>query len=131
MVRFEVNGQPASVDAWVSAAVEVDLEAEAAPDATVSFTFGVVRLISSGFQVLATTGPLEGAEALIEAVLHEVVTGLIADTLSGGVFHSFPVPHLDLGGYIPGLPAGTIVSFDPNAVGRKDGYVMLTGKAVP
>jgi hypothetical protein len=131
LVHFEVNGQPASVDAWVSASVEVDLEASAAPDATVSFTFGVVRLVSSGFQVLSTSGPLEGAEALVEAILQEVVTGLIADPLSGGVFHSFPVPHLDLGGYIPGFPTGTIVSFDPDAVSRKDGYVMLTGRAVP
>ena len=127
LATFDFNGAPAAVEAFVTAAFEVELTAEAAAGATLDIGFGVTKLVHLDFHIVGTSGAIEGAQNLLELILGNVVEDVVVEALSGGVFKSFPIPQIDLSTVIPGLPANTKLAFDPFALQRTGGYLILRG----
>ena len=130
VASFDFNGAPASVEAFVSAAFEIELDVAAAPGSTVDITFGVSKPVALDFEIVSTTGSLDGAKNLLQIILTNVVEDVVLKSLSEGIFKSFPVPSFDLSTVIPGVPADTVLAFDPTDLKRLGGYVVLNGTVV-
>ncbi|MFT7624114.1 MAG: hypothetical protein ACI9WU_003300, partial [Myxococcota bacterium] len=127
---FEFNGGPAYVRAFVSGSFEVDVEVKAAEGATVEISFGVTDVTALDFEIVETTGAIEGAKNLLQLILTQIIEDVVVEQLAGGVFKNFPVPVFDLSTLIPGLPAQTVLTFDPGALHRDEGYIVLNGTVV-
>ncbi len=130
ITQFEFEGETVVVEAFVSAIFEVELAAAAAENATIDIGFGVTEAQTLEFEVISASGAVEGAENLLQLIMESVVENLVIETVSNGVFQSFPIPQLDLGAFIPGLPSDTVLAFYPQALKRDNGYTVLTGTVV-
>ena len=127
---FMLSGAPASLTAFASGAFEVDLDAAAAEGATVELTFGVSSVVDLDFEILETTGAIEGAKDVIQLLLSNIVEDVVVNSLSAGVFQSFPVPTFDISTIIPGIPEATSLTFVPYELVRQGGYIVLNGSVV-
>ena len=124
---FDFGGKPAAMEAWVSAGVEVVLDAKQAPGATIDISFGVQNVTWLEFQLTAVTGEIQGSDEALAKIINTVVVDVLLETLSTGVFKSFPVPAFDLSKLLPGIPEGTALGIVPEAVERQAGYTVLRG----
>lgn len=127
---FNLNGAPASLTAFASGAFEVDLDAAPAEGATVELTFGVSSVVNLEFEILETTGAIEGAKDVTQLLLSNIVEDVVVNSLSAGVFQSFPVPTFDISTIIPGIPEATTLTFVPHELVRQGGYIVLNGTVV-
>jgi len=127
---FLFDGKPASVVAFVSASFEIDLAVAAGENGTLDISFGVSQLIDLDFELVETTGAIEGAKNLLQLIVTNVVEDVVVATLADGIFKSFPIPKFDISALIPGVPAETILGFDPKTLERIEGYTVLNGTVV-
>ena len=127
---FLLGGKPAAAVAYVTTGFEVALQVTSAPDATINLTLGIKKLVFLDFHLEDATGAIDGAESLLEVILHDVIANVVVEALAEGFFQSFPVPQFDLASLLPGLPPGTKLAFDPEELTRTHGYIILTGTLV-
>ncbi len=130
IASYDLEGKPATVEAFVSAIFEVELKVQAAENATIDIGFGVTKGVVLEFEVIDATGSAEGAKNLLELILKNVVRDLVVGSLSDGIFQNFPIPQFDLSSFIVGLPSETVLAFDPTELTRNGGYTVLTGGVI-
>jgi hypothetical protein len=123
---FDMNGQPGTLDMYAALSMEAEIEVDADyPLNKLALDVGSVTTMT--VDVVSSTGPMEGSEDLIEALLSELVANvLIAEYLNEAVA-AYPIPAVDLGQFIPGVAPETYVSFQPMDAKLQDGYLLLSG----
>ena len=87
----------------------------------------VTDVVEFAVQVNNTQGLGELGDTLLDVIMTEVVADyLLADVLTG-MAAAYPIPSFDLGEILPILPLGSNVSFNPNSLEWKAGYLELRG----
>ena len=89
------------------------------------FIFGDFRQLETEIRV--TDEELWPAEEAIRSVIEEMLIPELPNILSANGPLSFPIPEMDIGGLMPGIPEGTKLSLDPLGVTRNNGTTVVQG----
>ncbi|MFT7621661.1 MAG: hypothetical protein ACI9WU_000825 [Myxococcota bacterium] len=127
LTTFDVNGEPAAIEALVTASFEASISVAQAPGATLAIGFGIHDVHFLDFHLVGISGAIQGKEALLEELMRALVQNLIVEALGESAFEEFPIPQFDLSTFIPGLPPNTVLSFDPGELTRQHGYSIIEG----
>jgi hypothetical protein len=120
---FSVGESEGSFEAYGSSSIELTLWAS---DGELGLTVGGVKTMA--FEVVSVGGIFEGNDAVMESVLNGVLIDSLLQALSTSALASIPIPEIDLGGLVPGIPAGTTIALYPTSAVHADGHTVLTGK---
>ncbi len=124
---FDLGGGPGELVLYGTLAVAVT--PVLVPGATrneLSLEVGEVRDL--GVDVVHAEGTGTALAGLVETLLVDVVRDVVLGTLVKDAIAAWPVPEIDLGAYVPGLPSGSVVTFDPQTLEPVDhGHVLLGG----
>lgn len=123
---FTVGGGTGAVELFGSARVAVDLSVDMAPDPN-ELTVTVLDIAQMGVDVVHSSGAVDGFDTLIEDLFATVVRNLLIEKVVSQTLASYPVPVVDLGPLVPGLPLGTEVTFEPASVGPDKGWMLVAG----
>ena len=123
----KLGGEPANAELWLSAKVQVEPQISTGEDGAAKLGLGLVGVPVFDYEVIGAGGIFEGAEAALDAILGSVVKSLLEDQIAGGLIPSFPIPSIDLGGIVPGLPMGTTLTIAPSKLGHTGAYTVLQG----
>lgn len=66
-------------------------------------------------------------ESTFESLIYDNLVPSLLDALGGDALGSFPLPSIDIGGSIEGIPAGTIITITPERVQRNSGNSTVGG----
>lgn len=80
--------------------------------------------------VVATDGVVDGLEGLVEELLQVAVVDLLIGDYLSQLLMSYPIPAIDLGAFIPGVPPGSKVTFDLMNLEPVLGYWLGSGAVV-
>jgi hypothetical protein len=129
-VDFDLGGGPGSLEFFGTLRVEVlPVLVGAAGQRQLSLELGAVHDLA--FDVVHAEGTGAGLTTLVETLLADVVRNLVLETLVKDALTAWPIPVLDLGAYVPGLPAGSKVTFEPQTLAPLEhGNLLLGGKVV-
>jgi hypothetical protein len=125
IASFKVMGAPVTITMYVSAAL----------DAVVFGDGNEIGLQINGITDIGTQivsidgnlGPLAGMFD-IEQLVEGVLVPMIVDQVSNLSLGSFPIPEIELGGLVPGIPAGTSLSLGNLVVDMEKGYLVFGGE---
>ncbi|MEC8022671.1 MAG: hypothetical protein VX223_01965, partial [Myxococcota bacterium] len=127
-VDATVSGQSTSVLAMVSAAASIQVSAvTGTTNGTLDLAIEIMSVETLVFDILTASGYLDGSEQLLPLVLEKVLESIIDDVIGAGLGTNFPVPSLDLGVLIPGVPDGSAIGFAPSSFSTGSGYTLLSG----
>jgi hypothetical protein len=128
--NFSLGDKPAELEMYVS--LRLDARAKVVPgQARNSLGVELGNVQELAIDVVHGEGAGAGMEKLIEnLVTATVVDGLLKQQL-GGALGAWPIPAVDLGQFVPGLPDGSFVTFNPESLDAVDhGYVLIGGAVV-
>lgn len=123
---FSLAGGTGAVELFGSARVAVDLTVDGAPDPN-EVAVTVQDIAQMGVDVVYSSGAVDGFDTLIEDLFATVVRNLLVEKVVAQTLASYPIPVVDVGLLVPGLPAGTEVTFEPASVGTDTGWMLVTG----
>lgn len=128
--EFDLGGGPGSLNVFGTLRVEVlPVLVATAGQRQLSLELGAVRDLA--FDVVHAEGTGTGLTALVETLLADVVRNLVLETLVKDALTAWPIPVLDLGAYVPVLPAGSKVTFEPQTLAPLEhGNLLLGGRVV-
>lgn len=129
LITFKfIGGEPAAIEVFASGSFAVSLGAEPGKNGSLNLNLSVDKVLDLEFHLVDVSGAIDGSEDFIESLLQDVVADLIIDAFVGGFMQSFPIPQLDIGGFIPGIKEGTYLNFSPSGLVRQGGYIVVSGK---
>ncbi|MBM4398401.1 MAG: hypothetical protein FJ087_22260, partial [Deltaproteobacteria bacterium] len=120
-----MGGQPIVMEAYASADARASVGVVDKPTGP-ELSLAVEDIELAEVEVASATGGAAGKYALTGLIETQILP-LIFEQLGGGFLASFPIPEIDLGGLVPGIPAGTSLSISPQEVYRFEGYSVLSG----
>jgi len=111
---FDLDGQSQSVTFFASARIAVELQLVEAEDGLHTVAIEVGEVIEAVAQLMGTTGDSPLLDNLDHEFIEAVLSQLFVGELLTGVTTTLPVRVIDLGEWVPGLPLGSNVAFDPS-----------------
>ncbi len=109
--------------------VEADPILTVGPDGLHHVGIKVVAVEELAAEVVSSEGVVDGLDGLVEELLKvAIIDFLIGDYISG-ILTAYPIPTVDLGVFIPGIPMGSEVTFDFQTLTPNKG-IWLGGGAV-
>ena len=116
-------GSDIELSIFASAAAYLDLAADAD-----GLGFAISDILFVDADVIIKTPGLASAEGTVYDLLNTTLTPFLFQQLAGGdALGSFPLPEIDLGGALPGIPEGTIIAVNPKKVFRSQGWTVISG----
>lgn len=123
LVGVDVDFAGLAIQAEIYASLEIDAAIEAAGNELSVHVNGITQF---ALDTETVNDYWEGQEALLEdtikGILLPQIEGLLDDAIG-----SFPIPELDLGGLVPGVPAGTVLQIGDTITEKKKGYISIQG----
>jgi len=126
-VQFDLAEKPASAELYLSAKVEVVPTTVLGEDGNLNVALEIADLVAFEYQLVAAGGIFEGVEAGIDTLLGNVLVDMLMEQIAAGFTPSFPIPSIDIGGIVEGLPPGTTISLSISDLSRKGAYTVLSG----
>jgi hypothetical protein len=121
-------GQPIVMDAYASASAPASVKATPTATGSELSLFVDQDHLVAEIEIESTNGGAKAKYALT-GLIETMLLPMIFEALgTDGPLVSFPIPDLDLGGIIPGLPPGTTFSIVAKQVYRTSGYTVLSGE---
>ena len=113
---------PVKFKAWLSAEIDIGLVAN-------GNQLGIVVNGVSQFQlqVFDVEGPFAGLESTLEELIQKMLLEQVLGKLTNTSLGSFPLPEFDLGGLVPGVPAGTKIALGDLDITKKKGFLQIEG----
>ena len=118
---MDFAGVPVTFDGWLH--LEVDAGIVGAGN-TLGIVINGVTLFE--LEITSTTGPFEGLEGNLEALVESLLVDQLLPKLLGDSLSAIPIPEFDLSNLVPGGPAATL-SLDGLSVTKKAGFIQLEG----
>ena len=78
-------------------------------------------------EIVETTGVLSTFESMIPSLLEDQLLPMLVDGISD-TLGAIPIPEIDLGGLLPGVPAGTVLRLGGLYAETAHGYLLLGGE---
>jgi hypothetical protein len=92
---------------------------------TVSLAIGDVNAVE--MEVVSGSDVLIPFEQVVMDALNEELVPSVLGAFSNSTIGGFPLPSIDVGGLAPGVPAGTLITLDPQNVQHSNGKIIITG----
>ncbi|MGM0575858.1 MAG: hypothetical protein ACQEXJ_09035 [Myxococcota bacterium] len=115
-------GQPMDVVMYASFIAGVDILVQ---DGELGVSLTSVKSLESEVTVLQDG--LVGSEDMIADLINENLVPSLLDAMGGETLGGFPLPEIDLGAAVDGLPAGTVIAIDPQSITRQGGNTIVGG----
>jgi hypothetical protein len=114
-------GFSGGLKAWVSARLGAEIVAN-------GNTLGlrVVGRPALELEIVEVTGALAAFETLIPGLIEDQLIPLLVDGIDNAL-GAIPIPEIDLGGLLPGIPPGTVIRLGDLRAGAEHGYVLVGG----
>jgi len=114
-------GFSGGLKAWVS----IRLGAEIVADGN-TLGLHVVGTPEIDLEIVEVTGALSAFETLIPTLIEDELIPLLVDGIDSAL-GAIPIPEIDLGGLLPGIPPGTAIRLGDLRAGAEHGYVLVGG----
>lgn len=121
-------GQPLEMDAYASASAPATIKAKATATGSEIELYVDKDKVVTLVEVESTTGGPNAKYALTNLIENTLMPMIFNAIASNGPVASFPIPDLDLGGVLPGMPPGTTFSIIAKQLYRDAGYTVLSGE---
>jgi hypothetical protein len=128
LITFSLNGAPSTIEVFANAVFTVSLDATAGENGSLNLNLSIDTVVDIDFHMVDITGAIDGSEAFIATLLEDVLGDMVIQAFTGGFMQSFPIPKLDIGGFVPGIAEGTFLSLKPTKIERQNAYLIITGK---
>jgi len=125
--NFDFLGSPAYVELYGSVRVEIEIEIVEVPNGQNTLNVKVVNIKEVASHIVETSGLGDQGEALVEAILSDVVVDLLAGELVQNLTTNFPIPAIYPATWIPGLSANKEITFNPETLQWINGYLIFGG----
>jgi len=127
---FDLGGGPGQLDLFGTLRIAVlPVLVDGAEHHELSLEVGEVQDLA--FDVVHAEGTGTALSGLVETLLADVVRNVLLEKLVKDAIQAWPVPEIDLGAYVPGVPWGSVVTFDPETLAPVDhGHLLLGGTVV-
>ncbi len=125
---FDFNGIPSSLDIYATIRATLLLQIIPGPNGKgqLSFQMGEILAIQSHVNSISSDLGDIGA-SLIETLISDVMVQFLTSDLLTQLAAAIPLPVVDIGAYVPGIPLGTELSFDPEILGIEGDHLYLGG----
>jgi hypothetical protein len=122
---FTLMGAPIKLALYVSAALDATIFGQGSE---VGLTINGVTEI--GTQIVSVEGDLGALAGMfdIEDLIDNVLVPMLVEQVTNLALGSFPLPEIDLGTLIPGLPAGITLSLGNLEILMTKGYLLFGGE---
>ncbi len=121
-------GQPVTMDAYASASAPASITATVTPTGSqLSLSVDKKGLVAE-IEIENASGGANAKYAMQSLLETQLLPMIFTALGNGGPIASFPIPEMDLGGLIPGLPAGTKFTIVAEQMYRKTGYTVMSGE---
>ena len=127
---FQLNGNPATFWVWASIRAGMQVHVIPAPGGPSQIGGEVTDVLEFAVQVENTEGLGALGDTLLDVIMTEVVSDYLLSDLLTGMAAAYPIPAVDLGAIVPGMSSGSEVTFSPNSLEWKPGYLELRGVVV-
>lgn len=121
-VTLQMFGQPVSLVVFASLDMAVGFSLS---ERSVLVQIGALR--RAAIQVEVSTPTHFGLEPVIDELIETRVVPYVMEALQAEPIGSFPLPDIDLGGSVGGLPAGTAIRIAPTSIERFEGQTIVRG----
>ena len=124
---FSMGDKNGEVEMFTTARVEAEVVVVPGAQGN-SLGLSVGEVTATGIDIIASQGALEGAEAMMEALIGELIVDVLIKNYLVSVLEAYPIPSFDLGDLgNEYFPTGTVVGFEPVAASQSLGFVILSG----
>jgi hypothetical protein len=125
---FTLNGNAASFSVFASLRANMQVHVVPIPNGPSSIGGEVMSVEQFAVDVQSTTGLGVVGDTLINVIMTEVLADYLLADIITGMAAAYPVPSIDLGGLVPGIPAGTNITFTPLSLSWEPGYLRMSGQ---
>ena len=108
----DLGGGSGEIELFGHLRVEAEPVLTTGPDGLNHVGIKVIAVEELAAEVVSSEGIVDGMDGLVEELLQVAVVDFLIDDWLSEVLASYPIPAVDLGTFIPGVPAGSEVSFD-------------------
>jgi hypothetical protein len=123
---FSIGDQNGEVEMFTTAKVEAEVVVVPSPAGN-QLGLAVGDVTATGIDIISSKGVMEGADALLEQLLSELVVDVLIKNYLVSVLAAYPIPEFDLGTLGDFFPPQTVVGFEPVAAAHNLGFVVLSG----
>lgn len=124
-VGFKIMGAPLKLGLFVSVTAEAEIFGQGQ-----EIGLNILGITEIGTQILSVEGSLGPFEGMfdIEELIENILVPLILEQVSNLSLGSFPIPEIDLGGLLPGIPPGTTLTLGNLEISMKKGFLTFGGE---
>ncbi|MFH1532093.1 MAG: hypothetical protein ABIK09_15315 [Pseudomonadota bacterium] len=124
-VSFNIMGAPLKLGLFVSVTAEAEIFGQGQ-----EIGLNILGITRIGTQVLSVEGSLGPFEGMfdIEELIENILVPLILEQVSNLSLGSFPIPEIDLGGLLPGIPPGSTLTLGNLDISMKKGFLTFSGE---
>ena len=124
-VGFNIMGAPLKLGLFVSMVAEAEIFGQGQ-----EVGLNIMGITKIGTQVLSVEGSLGPFEGMfdIEELIENILVPLILEQVSNLSLGSFPIPEIDLGGLLPGIPPGTTLTLGNLEINMNKGFLTFSGE---
>jgi hypothetical protein len=119
--NLKMMGAPVKLVMYVSVALEANIYGDGD-----KIGIQILGITEIGTQLLEVQGNLLGVD--IGDMVEGVLIPMLVEQVSNLTLDAFPIPEIDLGGLIPGVPAGTTLKLGNLNIGMSNGYLRIGGQ---
>jgi len=124
-VGFSIMGAPLKLGIFVSTTGEAELFGQGQ-----EIGLNILGITDIGTQVVSVEGSLGPFEGMfdVEELIESILVPLILEQVSNLSLGSFPIPEIDLGGLLPGIPPGTTLTLGNLEITMSKGFLTFSGE---
>ncbi len=119
---LDMGGGTGEIELFGHIRVEAEPVLTEGPDGLNHVGITVVGVEELAAEVIASEGVVDGMDGLVEELLKVAIVDFLIDDYLSEVLSAYPIPAVDLGAFIPGVPVGSEVSFDFQTLDPEKGF---------
>jgi len=127
---FSLNGQATQIDLYGTFKIQIALKLQKGANGFNTLGVDVLGVTAVGADVVKSSSAIPAIDALVESLLTKNVAELFVKDMIAGLGAAYPIPTIDAGALLPGIPPGTLVTFEPTSKKVIDGNIVLSGAVV-
>lgn len=122
---FSLMGAPVAIEMFMTAALDATLFGQGS-----EIGLEILGFTQIGTQIVSIEGDLGplGGMFDIEELVENILVPMIIEQVSNLSLGSFPLPEIDLGTLLPGIPPGTTLSLGNLVIDMHKGYLLIGGE---
>ncbi|MFH1531961.1 MAG: hypothetical protein ABIK09_14640 [Pseudomonadota bacterium] len=126
----DMEGETGELELFGHLRVEAEPFLTIGPDGLNHVGIKVVAVEELATEVISSEGVVDGMDGLVEGLLKVAIVDFIIGDYLSQLLASYPIPAVDLGNFIPGVPSGSEVTFDFQTLDPVYGYWLGGGSVV-